>query len=50
MKKSGEVVVSPLRSDFMLEKKVSTAIINMSYSCRVWFDMIHTERERNEGR
>ena len=32
----------------MLEKKVSTAITNMSYSCRVWFDMIHTEREREE--
>ena len=25
-----------------------TAIINMTYSCRVGFDMMHTEREREE--
>ena len=29
-------------------KKSFTAIINMTYSCRVGFDMIHTEREREE--
>ena len=29
-------------------QKSFTAIINMTYSCRVGFDMIHTERERNE--
>ena len=29
-------------------QKSITAIINTTYSCRVGFDMIHTERERNE--
>ena len=35
---------------FCLWQKSFTAIINMTYSCRVGFDMIHTERERNEDR
>ena len=34
----------------LLTKKSFIAIINMTYSCRVRFAMIHTERERNEDR
>ena len=41
---------SVCRRSFLLAKKSFTAIINMTYSCRVGFDMIHTERERNEDR
>ena len=33
---------------FLLAKKSFTAIINMTYSCRVGFAMIPTEREREE--
>ena len=35
---------------FLFTKKSLTAIINMTYSCHVGFDMIHTEREQNEDR
>ena len=34
----------------MFTKIILTIIMNMTYSCRVRFDMIHTERERNEDR
>ena len=36
------------RSFLLLAKKSFTAIINMTYSWRVRFAMIHTEREREE--
>ena len=32
----------------LLTKKIFAVIINMTYSCRVRFVMIHTEREREE--
>lgn len=35
---------------FLFTKKILTVIINMTYSCRAGFDMIHTEREQNEDR
>ena len=35
---------------FLFTKKSLTVIINMTYSCHVNFDMIHTEREKNEDR
>ena len=39
-----------LSAVFLLAKKSFIAIINMTYSCRVGFAMIHMERERNEDR
>ena len=39
-----------LSAVFLLAKKSFIAIINMTYSWRVRFAMIHTKRERNEDR
>ena len=39
-----------LSAVFSIGEKSFTAIINMTYSCRVGLDMIPTERERNEDR
>ena len=33
-----------------MAKKSFTATINMTYSCHVYFGMIHTEREQTEDR
>ena len=33
---------------FLFTKKTLAVTINMTYSCHVGFDMIHTEREQNE--
>lgn len=42
-------LISLLAVFFVPEIKFG-GIINMTYSCHVGFDMIHTEREHNEDR